>query len=131
MANRSRRPVEPFWFTPLADRSLPAEKQSSFRFRPLNQVERMHALDNVEVLTEDKTGSRQLRFRNFQQAYEIVIDCLIEAKNFPSGAPVDFPAKGSREEKAKYLEMIDDHDVYAMGDYVFDHSTIGVEEKNS
>ena len=131
MAERAKRPVEPFWFTLPADRELPAEQQSKFRFRPMTQRERMHALDNVEVVTEDKTGAKQLRFRSFQQNYEIVLECLIEAKNFPASSPVEYPSKGSREEKAKYLEMIEDPDVYAMGDYVFDRSTIGVEEKNS
>lgn len=131
MAKRSQRPVEPFWFILPADRKLPAEEQSQFRFRPLSQAERMHALDNVEVLTEDSSGAKQLRFRNFQQAREIVLGCLIETRNFPAGSPIEYPAKGSREERSKYLEMIDDHDVYALGDHVFDHSTIGVEEKNS
>ena len=131
MAKRSQRPVEPFWFVLKADQKLPAEDQSRFRFRPLAQGERMRAMDNIESVIVEKTGERQLRFRSFQQALEIVLATLIDVENFPAGAPEKYDPKASREDREAYVEKIDDGSVYEMGDYVFDHSTLGQDAKNS
>jgi len=131
MARASKRTAEPFKYILPADRQLPAEEQTVFTFRPLSQQERMRAMDDVEAIQINGTGEQQLRFRSFQRAYEIVIACLMDVSNFPVGAAKPYPAAGSREDKAKYLEMLDDFDVHALGDYVFDHSTLGSAEKNS
>lgn len=131
MAKRSQRPVEPFWHVLEKDKKLPAEEQSRFRFRPLTQAERMRAMDNIEQVTIEATGERQLRFRSFQQAREIVLLTLIETENFPAGEPQKFDPKASREDRERYIELMDDGDVYALGDFVFDHSTLGVDAKNS
>lgn len=131
MAQKSQRPVEPFWFTPPADRTLPPAQQSRFRFRPMKQHERMEFMDNTEVVTEDGTGSRQLRFRNFAQALEIVLLTLIETDNFPAGEPEKYPNDGSRAEKARYLEGLEDSLIYVLGQEVFNHSTLGQDSKNS
>lgn len=131
MAKRSERPVEPFWFVLHADQKLPAGEQSRWRFRPLTQAERMDMLDSIEVVTEDRAGTRSSRFRNFQQARETVLLCLMEVENFPAGAPEKYPQSGTRSEKSKYLEMVEDVEVYALGDHVFFHSTLGPTEKNS
>jgi hypothetical protein len=131
MAKKSQRPVNPFWFIPSADRALPAPEQSRFRFRPLTQPERMDFMDNMEVVTEDGTGTRQLRFRNFAQAREIVLLALLEAENFPAGEAEKYPIEGTRAEKSKYLEKIEDALLYVLGQHVFDHSTLGQDSKNS
>ena len=131
MASKSQRPVEPFWHVLEKDRKLPVEEQSRFRFRPLTQAERMRAMDNIESVVIEATGERQLRFRSFQQAREIVLSTLIETENFPAGAPEKYDRNASREDRERYVEMIEDGDVYALGDYVFDHSTLGKDEKNS
>ncbi len=132
MARRSNRPNEPFQYILPRDKKLPGEEQTVFVCRPLSQRERMRAMDNIEAVQVDGgTGEKQLRFRNFQQAYETVVMCLIDVKNFPVDAPKPFPAKGDREEREAYIAEIDDYDVYAIGDYIFDHSTIGSAEKNS
>jgi hypothetical protein len=131
MAKKSERPREPFWFTPPADRALPPAEQSRFKFRPLRQYERLEFMDNTEVVTEDGTGSRQLRFRSFTQSLELVLLTLIEAENFPAGEPVKYPKEGTREEKAKYIEDIDDGLIYVLGQEVFNRSTLGQDSKNS
>lgn len=131
MAKRSQRPVEAFWFVLKKDQALPAEEQSRFKFRPLTQAERMRAMDNIESVTIEATGERQLRFRSFQQAREIVITALVDTENFPAGEPLKFDFKASREDREKYVELMEDNDVYAMGDHVFDHSTLGKDAKNS
>lgn len=131
MAKKSQRPVEPFWVTPPADRALPPAEQSRFKFRPLKQHERMEFMDNVEVITEDGTGSRQLRFRNFTQALEIVLLTLIETDNFPAGEPAKYSRDDTRSERARYLEVMEDSLIYVLGQEVFNHSTLGQDSKNS
>lgn len=132
MAKKSQRPVEPFWYVLPADLKLPANEQTRWKFRPLTQPERLDFMDNTEVVTEDLTSNtRQLRFRNFAQAREVVLLTLIEVENFPAGEPIKYPKAGSREEKSKYLEDVEDFSVYALGQYVFDHSTLGIDSKNS
>ncbi|MEX1185321.1 MAG: hypothetical protein WEA80_01870 [Gemmatimonadaceae bacterium] len=130
MARKTTRPAEPFKYILPRDRKLPAAEQTVFTCRPLAQQERMQAMDNVEAVQIDGSGERQLRFRGFQQAYEIVMRCLVDVENFPAGSPVPYPSKEDREARAKYLEMMDDFDVHALGDHIFDHSTIGSAEKN-
>ena len=131
MPRRSVRPVEAFWFVLPAERKLPAEEQSRFKFRPLSQAERMRAMDNIESVTIEATGERQLRFRSFQQARETVILTLLETQNFPIDGAQPYDPTAPREDREKYLELLDDNDVYALGDHVFDHSTLGTDAKNS
>lgn len=132
MARKATRSTELFTYILPRDQKLPVAEQTVFTCRPLTQRERMRAMDNVEAVQIDGgTGEKQLRFRGFQQAYDIVLLCLLEVENFPAENPVPYPAKGDREEKEKYLEMLDDFDVHALGDHIFDHSTIGSAEKNS
>lgn len=131
MPKKANRSVEPFTYVLPADRVLPAVEQSVFTFRPLTQGERMRAMDTVEVVHIEGSGERQIRFRTFEQARETVLACLVSAENFPVGEPVPFPANGTREERSRYLNMIDDYDVYRLGEHVFDHSTLGSAEKNS
>lgn len=131
MAKKSERPVEPFWFVLPADQKLPAGEQSRWRFRPLTQAERMDLLDNTEVITLDGTGTRQLRLRNFSQAREIVLLTLVETENFPAGASEKYQRDGSREDKSRYVEMLEDSDVLILGTHVFEHSSLGVDSKKS
>lgn len=91
----------------------------------------MKALDNIESVTIEATGEKQLRFRSFQQARDTVIATLIDTENFPDEGSAPFPVSGTREERERYIADIDDNDLYALGDYVFDRSTIGDTEKNS
>lgn len=132
MARKSTRSAEPFRYILPRDLKLPVAEQTVFLCRPLTQRERMQAMDNVEAVQIDGgTGEKQLRFRGFQQAYDTVLKCLLGVENFPADNPVPYPAKGDRDEKEKYLEMMDDFDVHALGDHIFDHSTLGSAEKNS
>lgn len=132
MARKSERSAELFKYVLPRDQKLPVEEQTVFTCRPLTQRERMRAMDNVEAVQIDGgTGEKQLRFRGFQQAYDIVLMCLVDVENFPAGDPIPYPGKEGREEKERFLEMMDDFDVHALGDHIFDHSTIGSAEKNS
>lgn len=131
MPKKANRSAEQFKYVLPADRVLPPGEQSVFTFRPLTQGERMRAMDTVEVVHVEGSGERQIRFRTFEQARETVLACLVAVENFPVGEPVPFPVTGSREERSNYLEMLDDFDVYRLGEHVFDHSTIGSAEKNS
>lgn len=124
--------TENWWYTPVHDVALPAEDQSAFKFRPLTKAEQMHALDNMEVeIADGRSQERQLRFRSFQQAYQMLLACLVEARNFPAGEPVEYSADASREKREAFLELMPNALIYELGHHVFDRSTLGPPEKKS
>jgi hypothetical protein len=90
MAKRSQRPVEAFWLCWTEGPEAPGGGTEPLPFRPLTQAERMRAMDNIESVTIEATGERQLRFRSFQQAREIVLMTLVDTENFPAGEPRKF-----------------------------------------
>ncbi len=132
MAKKVIGQSEQWWYTPHGDLELVAEEQSAFKFRPLTKAEQMHALDNMEVEVVDaRSSERQLRFRSFQQAYQIVLACLTEARNYPAGEPVEYVVDVSREKREAYLELMRNALIYELGHHVFDRSTLGPAEKKS
>jgi len=131
MAKKALRTVEEFTYTPEADRPLPAIEQSVFRFRPLTQAERLHAIDSAETITADASGARSIQPRGFTQARELVLLALISAENFPAGEPVPYPADKDTRKKSAYLEMLDDVLLFELGNYLFARSALGEPEKNS
>lgn len=130
MAKKANRSVETFTYTPKADRTLPAAEQSQFRFRPLTQAERMYAMDTMESVTIATTGERTVQPRSFQHARELVLLSLVEAQNFPAGEAQPYPVSGSRTDKERYLDTVDDLLIFEFGTHIFTRSALGGEEKN-
>jgi hypothetical protein len=112
---RQQRSAEAFTVVLLADQSLPVDQQSRFRFRPLTQAEKLAVLDGLNWTRITREGETELMPRSFQQARELVIDHLEGAENFPTDGPMPWPATASREEKAKYLEMLSEFDLLELG----------------
>jgi hypothetical protein len=131
MAKKANRDVEQFSYVLAADQQLPVEEQSSFKFRPLTQGERMRVLDGMEVVVLDPTGGRQVKPCGMQQAYEAVLLTLVAVGNFPIGEPAPYPVEKGRDVRALYIDQLADADVFELGMYVIDRSTLGPPEKNS
>jgi hypothetical protein len=79
----------------------------------------------------EANGRRTLNSRSFQQAHALVISQLLATENFPLDAPKQWPVDGSRSDKEAYLELLDDMDVYEIGNAIRDRSILEEEAKNS
>lgn len=130
MATRVHRPAESFAYVLKADRALPIEQQSRFVCRPMTQAERQALRDDVNRRVECPDGSRMVVSRTRQVAREVVLEHVVAIENFPAGEPLDWPVGKSREERAKYLEMLDDDAVFELGNHIFERSDVGAELKN-
>lgn len=131
MAQKAIRDVENFTYVLRGDRALPPAEQSTFRFRPLTQAERVRILDGMEVvLVDPSTRTRSIKPCGVQQAYDAVLLSLVAADNFPAGAAEPYPIDKGREACVKYLEGLDDLSVLELGNYVIDRATLGPPEKN-
>ena len=132
MAQKAIRDVENFTYVLRGDRQLPPAEQTTFRFRPLTQAERVRILDGMEVvLVDPATRTRAIKPCGVQQAYEVVLLSLVGVENFPAGTAEPYPLDKGREACAKYLEGLDDTHVFELGNYVIDRATLGPPEKNS
>lgn len=122
MPKRVHRSAESFTYILAADRALPLDQQSRFRFRPLTQAEKLAVLDDLNWVQINADGSRELRPRSMSQARQLVLSNLEAAENFPTDGPVAWPAEGTREQKERYLDMLDEMDVYELGNEVRHHA---------
>lgn len=131
MPNATKRQVEAWWYVLLSEREKPKDQQSRFLCNPLKQGERMHVWDDHNWVTVDKDGKRSITTRGLQQAYELCLTNLAKTENFPLDGPKPWPEKGSVAEKAEYLEMLDDMDVFEIGNAIREKATLEPEVKNS
>jgi hypothetical protein len=131
MPNATKRQVESWWYVLLSEREKPAQEQSKFLLKPLTQAERMRVWDDHNWVTVDKDRNSAVISRGLQQALSLCISQLAEVQNFPLDGPKPWPLGGSRMEKEKYLEMLDDMDILEIGNAIRDKSTLEPEVKNS
>lgn len=131
MPNATKRQVESWWYVLLSEREKPKAEQSRFFCRPLRQYERMHVWDDSAWITIDADGKKTVSARGFQQAHELCLTHLVATENFPLDEVKPWPDKGSKEEKEAYLEMLDDMDLFEIGNAIREKSTLGAEVKNS
>lgn len=125
-----KRPSGSWRFVPPADQRLKTEEQTVFVLNPLTQGERMVVWDELrwsEVLPD---GTRNIRSRANQQAYELCLAQIGAIENFPAGAPKAWPKNGSDEEKRAYLDQIDDVTILLVGSEIREHSSLEDEVKN-
>lgn len=122
MAKRVKRPAESWWYTLKADEQLPAEEQSRFLLRPLTGAERMRVFDDISDTTRAPDGTVTILQRGFRQARELVLSHVESIENFPAGEAQPWPAKAS--ERERYLEMMDDLDVWEVGNEIREHSRL-------
>lgn len=132
MAQKASRDVENFTYVLQSDQQLPIAEQSTFRFRPLIQGERVRLIDGMEVvLIDPSTKARAIKPCGIQQAYEVVLLSLVAVDNFPGGAAEAYPVDRGREACVRYLEAIDDYQIIELGQYAINRATLGPPEKNS
>lgn len=131
MPNATKRQVEAWWYVLASERNRPQAEQSRFKVKPLTQAQRMRIWDDHNWVTVDKEGQRAITSRGLQQAHELCVSQLLEVQNFPLEGPTPWPVDGSKGEKEAYLEMLEDIDVFEIGDAIRTKSTLEVEAKNS
>jgi hypothetical protein len=131
MPNAVKRQTEAWWYVLVSERAKPKEEQSRFRLKPLTQSERMRVWDDHNWVTVSADGGSQVNSRGLQQAHSLVVANLLEVENFPLDGPKTWPIDGSRKDKEAYLELLDDMDVFEIGNAIREKSTLEVEAKNS
>lgn len=119
-------------YVPLADRSEPVERQTVITLSPLSGIERAEMWDNVNwVVENDETGEKSVQPRVFRQARELCLQHIVNVENFPVGSPEPWPAKGTREDKDRYLDKFHDLDLLEVGNELRSRSLLGDAEKKS
>jgi hypothetical protein len=131
MPNARKPQVEAWWQVLESEKGKPEQEQSRFLLGPLTQAERMRVWDDSSWLTVDKDGNKAISARGFQQAHALLLSKLLEVRNFPLDGPKPWPTTGSRGEKESYLELLNDMDVFELGNAVRERSTLEQEAKNS
>jgi hypothetical protein len=111
----TKRPTGTWRFIPPEDRKKKPKDQTVFVLSPLTQNERMEVWDTLKVVEQDAQGNRTIRSRSYQQA---------------AGKPKPWPKNGSEEEKAQYLDALDDLSILVIGMEIRNHSTLEEEAKN-
>lgn len=122
MPKRVHRSAEAFTYVLLADRGLPADQQSRFRFRPLTVGEKLAALDGLNWVSVAADGTREVMPRAFVQSLQLVLEHLESAENFPTDEPRAWPANGSEEQQLEYLGMLDELDLLELGNEIRHHA---------
>lgn len=131
MPKATKRQVEAWWYVLLSEQKSPREEQSRFLLQPLTQAERARVWDDFKWVAVAPDGSRAITSRAMQQAYSLVLTKLVETENFPTGEAKAWPADGTPEQKQKYLDLLDDMDVFEIGNAIREKSTLEEEVKNS
>lgn len=135
MPKKKIRPVESWWYVLPSERENPPEQQSRFLLRPLSQADRMAVWDDLQRIRVERgdgpRGETTIQKRDFQSALELVVSHLERTENFPLGEPQPWDPAWSEERKRSYLEMLDDLDVYLIGNEIRDHAVVEPAAKNS
>jgi hypothetical protein len=129
LPNATKRQVEAWWYVLQSERDKPQAEQSRFLLKPLTQAERMRVWDDSSWVAIDKNGSKSITARGFQQAHELCMTNIEEVQNFPLDGPKLWPK--SKPERLDYLALLDDMDVFEIGNAVREKSTLEPEAKNS
>lgn len=123
MPKRVHRSAEAFTYVLMDDRKLPLAEQSRFRLKPLTQAEKLAVLDGLNWVDVREDGTSEVMPRAFQQALELVLTHLESTENFPSDGPEPWPGVSApRAKRVAYLEMLDEMDVYELGNEIRHHA---------
>jgi hypothetical protein len=125
MAKSVKRPAESWTYMLASDRALPLEQQTRFTLRPMTIGERAAAWDDLVRELRNDDGTRTLLRRTRQQGVELAIRHIVSIENFPVGAAQPWPADA--EQRARYLELLEDRDVSELADEIWKRSN-GVDD---
>lgn len=126
MAKVKKRVAGSWSYVLLGDRSLPPDQQSVFVLRPLTGAERERVVDEVSQRIYQADGSVRVISRMRTIARELVLSHVESIERFPVGAPKAWPKEP--DERQRYLEDMDDDDVFEVGNEIFNRSALGPEE---
>lgn len=129
MAKKRARLAEPWVYVLRRDRQLPPEEQSKFTLRPLTISERAVAGSGLVSLVAFADGTRETHRRETIVSLNLALQNIVAVENFPSDKPEMWP--DGREARLRYLEQLDDEDVFELGNEIYVRSTVGEAEKNS
>jgi hypothetical protein len=124
MAKTVKRSAESWIYVLKADRTLDPSEQTRFTLRPMTHAERAATMDDAaRTLTTSEGVVSVGRFH--QNAYEIALRHIVSIENFPIGAPQPWPKDA--DERARYLDQLDDDDIVEVGDEVWRRSRLGAD----
>lgn len=128
MAKAKKRVAGSWSYVLEEDQKLPLEQQSVFVLQPLTGAERERVADEVTQRIFEKDGSIRTISRMRSVARELCLTKIESIQRFPSDAPREWPEKP--EERAKYLELLSDDQVFEIGNQIYERSALGPEEAN-
>lgn len=129
MATERKRSAETWKFTLEADTKLPADQQTTFILRPLTNIERAEARDNLARIHAAPDGSTATVTRTHRLSLDLCLSNIETVENFPAGAPLPWPE--DRAARLAYLNKLEDDDVKEIGNEIWVRSVIGGTVKNS
>ncbi len=129
MPRKVERITEAWWYILIAEKDAKPEEQSRFRLKPLAGSERAAVLDDRSWVQRNTDGSLTVVPRGVQQARNLCLSHIVDVENFPVGEPQPWPEE--IEARDKYLDQLDDLNVYEIGNEIRTRSTLGGAEKNS
>ena len=127
MAKKQKRAAECWRYVLLRDRKLPPEEQTTWILRPLTQLERAEARDNMARVQTIPGGGTATITRTHRLSLDLAVSNIHSVENFPAGAPEPWPE--DREARLAYLDALDDDDVKELGNEIWVRSAIGGETK--
>jgi hypothetical protein len=121
MAKAVQRPAGSWTYILKSDEHLPIGQQSRFVLKPLTGAERDAVTDNLAVTRTTSQGV-EIQRRMRQESRVLCLTHIVSIDNFPSERPKPWPDK--EEDRAKYLELLDDEFVFELGNQIFEQSNV-------
>jgi hypothetical protein len=123
MAKAVKRATAGSWtYTLKRDEGATLDERSEFVLRQLNGAERAAVMDNLSRRRTLPDRSVETAQRTRQEARAMCLSHIEAVKNFPAGDPKPWP--DSIEDRETYLELLDDDDVYELGNEIYAHSVM-------
>jgi hypothetical protein len=121
MAKKQHLPAETWRYILDDDKKLDADQQSAWILRPLTQLERADARDNLKRVHTQTDGSRTAVARDHRLSIDLCLTNIVAVENFPAGAATKWP--DDRDARIAYLADLDDAYVQELGNEIWTHST--------
>jgi hypothetical protein len=130
MATQRKRSAETWRHVLTRDLGLPPEEQTTFVLRPLTQVERAEARDNLARIHALPDGATATVTRTHRLSLDLVLSNTVAVENFRNDKGVVLPWPEERDARLVYLDGLEDEDVKEVGNEIWVHSTLGGDAKN-
>jgi hypothetical protein len=128
MAKKIKRRAESWRYVLVSDRDLPVDEQSTWILNPLTQAQRAEVQDNMVRVHNQPDGGQTFVSRPHRMTLDLCLTNIASVENFPAGAAVPWPS--GRDERAAYLEGLDDAYVHELGNEIYAQAILGDDIKN-